>query len=81
MAKPADKDDVKALALSVGKVIARRRKELGLSQEKLAEIVDCHRTYVGITERGERNITIFTLKAFATALNCAPSDLLKECGL
>lgn len=77
----ANKDDVKKLALQVGSVIAEKRKEMGLSQEKFAELVGCHRTYVGFTERGERNITIFTLRSFAMALDCTPSELLREAGI
>ncbi len=74
-----DKDDAAGkLAKSVGKVIAGRRRNLGLSQEKLAEFVNCHRTYVGIVERGERNITVYTLVSFAEALKCLPSEILKE---
>ena len=81
MPKPEDKTAAKALAQQIGRDVARRRKELGLSQEKLAELVDCHRTYVGMVERGEKNIRLFTLKSFASALGCLPSDLLKKIGL
>jgi len=76
-----NKDEVKALALKIGKVIAIRRRDMGLSQEKFSELVNCHRTYVGIVERGKRNITIYTLREFAQALKLSPSELLKEAGL
>lgn len=52
-----------------------------VSQEKLAELVDVHRNYVGKVERGEQNITIDSLVRFATVLRCKPSDLLAEAGL
>ena len=77
MATPLDKDDVRDLAKAVGKVVAEKRRSLGFSQEKLAEFVNCHRTYVGIVERGERNITLYTLVSFAAALDCLPSEILK----
>jgi transcriptional regulator with XRE-family HTH domain len=47
-----------------------------LSQEKLAEICDLHRTYVGSVERGERNVTLSTLEAFAQALGVSVTSLL-----
>jgi len=53
------------------------RLERGFSQEKLAELCGFHRTYVGSVERGERNITLSTLEAFAKALEIDPRELLK----
>ena len=53
-----------------------RKARKGLSQEKLAEICGYHRTYVGMIERGERNITIATLEALAGALGVEPRRLL-----
>jgi len=54
-----------------------RRLRLGLSQEQLADICGYHRTYIGSVERGERNITLSTLAALATALNVSANDLLR----
>jgi transcriptional regulator with XRE-family HTH domain len=57
--------------------VRRHRKALkGLSQEKLAEQCGYHRTYVGMIERGERNITIATLEALAGALGVEARSLL-----
>ena len=44
-----------------GLKVQRLRKEQGLSQEKLAERADLHRTYIGMIERGERNITLLNI--------------------
>jgi transcriptional regulator with XRE-family HTH domain len=49
-----------------------------LSQEELAEICGLHRTYVGSVERAERNVTLSTLEAFATALSISVPDLLTK---
>ena len=75
---PDNKDDARELAKTVGAAVAARRGSRGLSQEKLSELVNCHRTYVGIVERGERNITVLTLKSFASALGCLPSEILRD---
>ena len=55
-----------------------RKARKGLSQEKLAEQCGYHRTYVGMIERGERNITIATLEALPGALRVEPRRLLDQ---
>jgi len=65
----------------LGNAIRERRLELEVSQEKLAEMVNVHRNYVGKVERGEQNITIDSLVRFAGAFRCKCSDLLEEAGL
>lgn len=62
----------------IGRNIARLRKRIGLSQEKLAEQAGLHRTYVGAVERGERNISVKNLAKIAQALNIDPYILLKR---
>ena len=54
------------------------RKGKKLSQEALADLCGYHRTYVGMIERGERNITIATLEALAGALGVDPRVLLER---
>ena len=49
--------------------IRRARQDLGISQEKLAELADVHRTYIGMLERAEKNVTILSLNKIAQALN------------
>ncbi|PTU65154.1 XRE family transcriptional regulator [Chromobacterium sp. Panama] len=58
--------------------VRRRRLELGLSQEELAEQAGVHRTYVGMLERGEKNVTIYNIERIAVALNVSPASLLQE---
>ena len=59
----------------LGEQIRKRRKELALSQEQLAERANCHRNYVGSLERGEKNATVDMLMRFAKALECSLADL------
>jgi transcriptional regulator with XRE-family HTH domain len=52
----------------LGTAIRACRLSLKLSQEQLAEKINCHRNYVGSVERGEQNITVDMLARFAKAL-------------
>jgi len=62
----------------LGLAIRRRRDEMGVSQEGLAEIVGCHRNYVGYLERGEQNVTIDMLARVAKALGCTVTDIASD---
>ena len=62
---------------SFGKQVRSLRLERGLSQEKLAELANLHRNYVGGVERGERNIAIINIVALAHALRVKPAKLLE----
>ena len=69
--------DRKRLGLSV----RQRRTHLSLSQEKLAELADVHRNYIGLVERGEQNISIENLVRLAKALKSKASVILDAAGL
>lgn len=61
-----------------GLVVRSRRERLDLSQEALASVIGIHRTYVGSVERGERNISLKNIHAFARSLRTTASSLLAE---
>jgi transcriptional regulator with XRE-family HTH domain len=61
----------------VGQKVRKRRKQLGLTQEKLAQISGLHRTYIAGVEAGRRNISLKNLEKLAKALKVTPDDLLK----
>ncbi len=58
-----------------GKKVREERRKLGLSQEALAEKAGVHRTYVGMIERGEKNITIANIHKISKALKVKISKL------
>ncbi|MGC1838356.1 MAG: helix-turn-helix transcriptional regulator [Candidatus Acidiferrales bacterium] len=62
--------------VSFGIHLRKLRLKKGLSQEKLAELADLHRNYVGGVERGERNIALLNIVALAHALRVKPSKLM-----
>jgi len=61
-----------------GKATRKFRVAAGLSQEKLAELADIHRTYVGDVERGERNISVVNMVKVADALKVKLSEMVRE---
>ena len=61
---------------SIGAKIRREREKLGISQEEFGALAGVHRTYVGMVERGEKNITIHNLIRFAQALKLQVRDLI-----
>lgn len=55
----------------------RLRRERGLSQEKLGEHADFHRTYVSQLERCVTNISVDGLERLASALGVDVVELLQ----
>lgn len=64
-----------------GKAIRRRRRELDLSQEKLAEMAELHRTYISNIERGELNPSLETMEKLVNALNISFAALFTNYGI
>ena len=60
-----------------GKNVQKYRKKLNISQEKLAEYAGLHRTYIGMVERAERNITLVNMEKIAKALKVEIKDLVQ----
>ena len=60
-----------------GQAVRCRRQELYLSQEKLAELADLHRTYVADIERGARNVGLVNIVRLAKALGVPVGKLFE----
>ncbi|MDD5415934.1 MAG: helix-turn-helix transcriptional regulator [Candidatus Daviesbacteria bacterium] len=68
----------KDILIRFGKKIREERKKLGLSQEEFADRASVHRTYIGMVERGEKNITLESIEKVIKALNLKLSDFFRD---
>ena len=64
------------LILEFGERIRQLRSSKNYSQEKLSFVTGFHRTYIGMIERGERNISLTNMAVFAKAFELDLSELL-----
>ena len=62
----------------VGRNLRTHRAARGLSQEAFAEVVGVHRTYMGGLERGERNLTLWSVDRIAERIKVDPLVLLSD---
>lgn len=60
-----------------GENVKKYRRILNISQEELAHRADLHRTYIGMIERAEKNITLVNIQRIANALEVEIEDLIK----
>ena len=61
---------------SFGEKVRELRTAQNLSQEEFAQKAGVHRTYIGMIERAEKNITLLNIEKIAKALEVKTSDLL-----
>ena len=66
----------KKILQQFGKRVREERNKRGISQERLGELAKVHRTYVGMIERAEKNITLTNMEKIARALGKKVSDLV-----
>jgi len=59
-----------------GENVRKYRRLLNISQEELAHRADLHRTYIGMIERAEKNITLINIQKIANALEVKIEDLI-----
>jgi len=68
----------KSILISFGDKVRVTRKTLELSQEELADKAGLHRTYIGMIERGEKNITLTNIEKISKALGTDISQLFQN---
>jgi transcriptional regulator with XRE-family HTH domain len=56
------------ILVAFGEIVREARKAKSLSQEQLADRAGLHRTYIGMIERGEKNLTLTNIAKVAQAL-------------
>lgn len=63
------------ILIKFGEKVREIRTQKGLSQEQLAHLADVHRTYIGMIERAEKNITLININKIADALGVNVKEL------
>lgn len=67
---------VPRILIRFGERVRTERMRRSLSQEELGERAGVHRTYVGMIERGEKNITLLNIEKLSRALGIRVSSLV-----
>lgn len=67
------------IKLRFGRAVRKRRRELDLSQEALAEKAEIHRTYISSIELGKCNVSLENIEKLAKSLNISISHLFTNC--
>ena len=62
----------------MGKAIRRYREEAGITQERLAELVDISTNHLGAIEREVKTPTMETFVKLLNVLGAEPNEVLKE---
>ncbi|MBM4308404.1 MAG: helix-turn-helix transcriptional regulator [Deltaproteobacteria bacterium] len=69
---------IKDPLVKFGEKVKKERLKKNLSQEELAARAGVHRTYIGMIERAEKNITLGNIARIAKALDLEIMDLFKD---
>jgi len=68
----------KNILIRFGDKVRVERLKRKLSQEELAAKAGVHRTYIGMVERAEKNITLRNIDKICKALNLRIQDFFSE---
>ena len=69
---------MQSIEVTFGKVVRKRRLELGLSQEDFADKAGIHRTYVSSIELGKVQVSIGVAQKLAEALETPLSRIWRD---
>lgn len=64
--------------IKFGNKVKAERQKRQLSQEQFAEKAGVHRTYIGMIERAEKNITLTNIAKIAAAFEIGIEELFKD---
>jgi len=68
----------KSTLVKFGEKVRAERLKQNLSQEELASRASVHRTYIGMIERAEKNITLGNIEKIAKALKININEMLTD---
>lgn len=68
----------KEILIKFGQKVRRERQKLKISQEELADRANVHRTYIGMIERAEKNITLENIEKITKALKISIADFFQS---
>ncbi|WP_314718067.1 helix-turn-helix transcriptional regulator [uncultured Actinomyces sp.] len=77
MSGTSPKPPISSAAGEFGARVRARRRELGLSQEALAEGSELHWTFIGQVERGQRDLSLHNILRVARVLDVDPGELVR----
>lgn len=66
------------ILIKFGEVIKELRVKKGISQEELGKRAKLHRTYIGMIERAEKNVTLENITKLCKALEIPLSKLFEK---
>jgi len=64
--------------INLGIRIKKKRLEMNLTQETLAEMAKISTPYMGQIERGEKRLSLENFVNIANSLNCSTDELLRD---
>ncbi|MCB0538694.1 MAG: helix-turn-helix transcriptional regulator [Bacteroidetes bacterium] len=70
-------DSKQNILIRFGERVREERLKKGLSQEDLAFRADLHRTYIGMIERAEKNITLINICKICDALEIPLKEIFE----
>lgn len=73
--------DETSLQQKFGGAVRKRRLAAGHSQDTFADAIGMHRAYFSSIERGERNVTLQTMRRVAEGLGTTVAGLMSDAGI